>query len=134
VMVWRFDRFARSTIHLAQALEFFKGLGIAFVSMTEQVDTSTPAGKLVFTILGACAEMEREIIVERVRAGLRNAVAKGKKLGRPACQVMAETVRQAVDAHDGSVAKAAKALGISYGKAYELNHRVRAIRTERGQK
>jgi DNA invertase Pin-like site-specific DNA recombinase len=81
VCVWRFDRFARSVSHLLKALETFKALGIDFVSFSEQMDTSTPAGKMVFTVLGAVAELERSLIVERVKAGLRNALAKGKKLG-----------------------------------------------------
>jgi DNA invertase Pin-like site-specific DNA recombinase len=68
--------------HLLRALETFKAQGIEFVSFSEQLDTSTPAGKLVFTVLGAVAELERSLIVERVRAGLRNAKAKGKSLGR----------------------------------------------------
>src|SRR6202140_1476024 len=83
VVVWRFDRFARSVSHLLRALETFRSLGIEFVSLSEQVDTSTPTGKMVFTVLGAVAELERSLIVERVRAGLRNARAKGKHLGRP---------------------------------------------------
>ena len=83
VAVWRFDRFARSVSHLLRALETFNALGIAFVSLSEQMDTTTPAGKMVFTVLGAVAELERSLIVERVRAGLRNAKAKGKTLGRP---------------------------------------------------
>src|SRR5205809_3403086 len=83
VCVWRFDRFARSVSHLLRALETFKALGIDFVSYSEQMDTSTPAGKMVFTVLGAVAELERSLTVERVRAGLRNARAKGKRLGRP---------------------------------------------------
>ena len=83
VVVWKFDRFARSVSHLLRALETFSSLGIAFVSLSESLDTTTPAGKMVFTVLGAVAELERSLIVERVRAGLRNAVAKGKKLGRP---------------------------------------------------
>jgi len=83
VVVWRFDRFARSVSHLLRALETFGSLGIQFVSLSEQVDTSTPASKMVFTVLGAVAELERSLIVERVRAGLRNARAKGKHLGRP---------------------------------------------------
>jgi len=83
VCVWRFDRFARSTSHLLRALEQFRALGIDFVSFSENVDTSTPTGKMVFTVLGAVAELERSLIAERVRAGLRNAVAKGQKLGRP---------------------------------------------------
>ena len=83
VVVWRFDRFARSVSHLLRALETFNALGVQFVSLSEQVDTSTPTGKMVFTVLGAVAELERNLIVERVRAGLRHARAKGKKLGRP---------------------------------------------------
>jgi DNA invertase Pin-like site-specific DNA recombinase len=83
VVVWKFDRFARSVSHLLRALETFRAQGIEFVSFSEQLDTSTPAGKMVFTVLGAVAELERGLIVERVKAGLRNARAKGKKLGRP---------------------------------------------------
>src|SRR6202521_2237035 len=83
VVVWKFDRFARSVSHLLRALETFKSLSIEFVSLSEQLDTSTPTGKMVFTVLGAVAELERSLIVERVKAGLRNARAKGKRLGRP---------------------------------------------------
>jgi DNA invertase Pin-like site-specific DNA recombinase len=83
VLVWKFDRFARSVSHLLRALETFRAQGIEFVSFSEQLDTSTPAGKMVFTVLGAVAELERGLIVERVKAGLRNAKAKGKRLGRP---------------------------------------------------
>ena len=83
LVVWRFDRFARSVSHLLKALETFKSLGIEFVSLSEQVDTSTPAGKMVFTVLGAVAELERALTVERVKAGIRNAIAKGTKIGRP---------------------------------------------------
>jgi DNA invertase Pin-like site-specific DNA recombinase len=83
VIVWKFDRFARSVSHLLRALETFKAQGIEFVSFSEQMDTSTPAGKMVFTVLGAVAELERSLIVERVKAGLRNAKAKGKQVGRP---------------------------------------------------
>ena len=82
-VVWKFDRFARSVSHLLRVLETFKVLGVDFVSYSEQMDTSTPAGKMVFTVLGAVAELERSLIVERVKAGLRNARAKGKRLGRP---------------------------------------------------
>ena len=69
--------------HLLRVLETFKAQGIEFVSFSEQMDTSTPAGKMVFTVLGAVAELERSLIVERVKAGLRNAKAKGKRIGRP---------------------------------------------------
>jgi DNA invertase Pin-like site-specific DNA recombinase len=83
VAVWDFSRFARSTSHLLRALETFSALGVGFVSLREQIDTSTPAGKMVFTVLGAVAELERSLIGERVRAGLRNAKSKGTRLGRP---------------------------------------------------
>src|SRR3984957_15746201 len=83
VIVWKFDRFARSVSHLLRALENFNALGIAFVSVSESLDTSTPTGKMVFTVLGAVAELERSLIVERVKAGLRNAKARGAHIGRP---------------------------------------------------
>jgi DNA invertase Pin-like site-specific DNA recombinase len=89
VVVWEFDRFARSVSHLLRALETFRALGIEFVSLSEQIDTSTPMGRMMFTVLGAVAELERSIIVERVKAGLRNARAKGKRLGRPRVSVSA---------------------------------------------
>jgi len=83
VAVWKFDRFARSVNHLLRALDTFRVLGIEFVSLSESLDTATPAGRMVFTVLGAVAELERSLIAERVRAGLRNARAKGERLGRP---------------------------------------------------
>jgi DNA invertase Pin-like site-specific DNA recombinase len=92
VVVWRFDRFARSVSHLLRALETFNALRIQFVSLSEQMDTTTPAGRMVFTVLGAVAKLERSLIVERVRAGLRNAKAKGKRLGRPRVAVDAGQV------------------------------------------
>ena len=94
VAVWRFDRFARSVSHLLRALETFSTLDISFISLSEQMDTSTPTGKMVFTVLGAVAELERSLIAERVRAGLRNARAKGKILGRPKCDVNPSEVRR----------------------------------------
>lgn len=92
IVVWKFDRFARSVSHLLRALETFKALGIDFVSLSEQMDTSTPTGKMVFTVLGAVAELERSLIAERVRAGIRNARAKGKRLGRPRVTVDASRI------------------------------------------
>jgi DNA invertase Pin-like site-specific DNA recombinase len=94
VLVWRFDRFARSVSHLLRALETFRALRVEFVSLSEQVDTSTPMGKMVFTVLGAVAELERSLIVERVKAGLRNARAKGKRLGRPRVSVSAAKIQE----------------------------------------
>jgi DNA invertase Pin-like site-specific DNA recombinase len=94
VVVWKFDRFARSTSHLLRALESFRDLGVEFVSLTEAVDTTTAAGKMVFVVLAAVAELERSIIVERVKAGLRNARAKGKRLGRPRVSVSPAKIQE----------------------------------------
>lgn len=87
VLVWRFDRFARSTKHLLLALEEFRSLGIQFISYQENIDTTSPLGQALFTIVSAVAQLERDLIRERVRAGLRNARAKGRKFGRPRAQV-----------------------------------------------
>lgn len=116
VAVWKFDRFARSVSHLLRALETFNALGIEFVSLSEQMDTSTPTGRMVFTVLGAVAELERSLIVERVRAGLRNARAKGKRLGRP--RVHADSSKIATLRSGGaSWADVTTALGVSKGTA-----------------
>jgi DNA invertase Pin-like site-specific DNA recombinase len=83
VLVWKFDRFARSTKQLIDALEEFQHLGVAFISITEQIDTSSPRGKAMFTVISAIAEFERSLISERVRAGIAKARANGKRHGRP---------------------------------------------------
>jgi DNA invertase Pin-like site-specific DNA recombinase len=126
VAVWRFDRFARSVSHLLRALETFNALGIAFVSLGEQMDTTTPTGKMVFTVLGAVAELERSLIAERVRAGLRNARAKGKRLGRP--RVSVDVARIATLRASGlSWPKIAAEVGVSVGTVYEAAHRLSKI-------
>ena len=108
VVVWKFDRFARSVSHLLRALETFESLGIAFVSLSESIDTSTPAGKMIFTVLGAVAELERSLIGERVKAGLRNARANGTRLGRkPMREFDAVSIRQL---------RRARKSGLSYPK------------------
>ena len=121
VIVWKFDRFARSVSHLLRALETFKALRIDFVSYSEQMDTSTPAGKMVFTVLGAVAELERALIAERVRAGLRNARAKGRKLGRPRVAVDVSQVAR-LRSQGASWRAISKQLGISIGTAHAAMH------------
>ncbi len=83
VLVWKFDRFARSTRHLLTALEEFDHLGIRFISVQDQVDTSSPMGRAMFTIIGAMAELESSLISERVTAGMAAAKSRGKHVGRP---------------------------------------------------
>jgi DNA invertase Pin-like site-specific DNA recombinase len=116
VVCWKFDRFARSVSHLLRALETFSSLGIAFVSLSEQIDTTTPTGKMVFTVLGAVAELERSLITERVRAGLRNARAKGKCLGRPRAVVDAAKI-STLRAAGASWSAVTEQLGVSAGTA-----------------
>lgn len=83
ILVWKIDRFGRSLKHLVNALAELSALCVAFVSLRDNLDLSTPSGRLMFQIIGAMAEFERALIQERVRAGLRNARAKGRRLGRP---------------------------------------------------
>jgi DNA invertase Pin-like site-specific DNA recombinase len=92
VVVYRYDRFARSLRQLVNALEDFRALGIDFVSLHEGVDTSTPNGRLVFGIFASIAEFERELIRDRVRSGIAAAKAKGKRIGRPKTAVDASTL------------------------------------------
>lgn len=83
VLCWKVDRFGRSLKHLVNALADLDSYSVAFVSLRDNLDLSTPSGRLMFQIIGAMAEFERSLIQERVRAGLRNAKLKGKTLGRP---------------------------------------------------
>jgi len=84
ILVWKFDRFARSTKHLLTALEEFNYLNIRFMSVQDQIDTASPMGKAMFTLIGAMAELESSLIGERVAAGMQAAKLRGKSLGRPA--------------------------------------------------
>ena len=116
VVVWGLDRFARSVSHLLRALETFRSVGIEFVSCSEAIDTGTPVGKMTFTVLGAVAELERSLIIERVRAGVRNAKAKGKRLGRPRIAVNARKVAQLRES-GASWSEVCDATGLSAGTA-----------------
>jgi DNA invertase Pin-like site-specific DNA recombinase len=83
VLVWKLDRFGRSLRHLVNSLAEVEALGISFISLRDNLDLSTPSGRLMFQIIAAMAEFERSLIQERVRAGLKHARARGKILGRP---------------------------------------------------
>jgi DNA invertase Pin-like site-specific DNA recombinase len=110
VVCWRLDRLGRNLRHLITLLEDLQSLGVAFVSLAEGIDATTPAGKLQMHILGAIAEFERARIVERVKAGLHRAKAQGKRLGRPKGGVPLD--RLATVAHL-SLSKGAVTLGVS---------------------
>ena len=92
VLVWRFDRWARSSKHLVNSLHEFRNLGIDFISYQENIDTSSPLGEAIFTIISAMSTLERDIIAERVKGGLRKARANGKRLGRPRSAVDTDKV------------------------------------------
>lgn len=112
VIVWKFDRFARSSTHLLNSLERFRSIGIEFVSLTEGIDTSTVVGKMVFTVLGAVAEMERSVTVERIKAGLRHAKAKGRIPGKKRRLLDLPAIRERISQGE-SLRKVAKTLRIS---------------------
>jgi DNA invertase Pin-like site-specific DNA recombinase len=116
VVVYRYDRFARSLRQLVNALEEFRALGIDFISIHEGVDTSTPNGRLVFGIFATIAEFERELIRDRVRSGLAAAKAAGKHIGRP--RVTVDAARIACLRLDGlSWSEITRKTGISKGTA-----------------
>jgi DNA invertase Pin-like site-specific DNA recombinase len=119
VLVARFDRFARSVRHLVMALDEFNSLCINFISLSESIDTSTPMGKMVFTVIGAVAELERSLIQERVVMGLKRAKTQGKKLGRPEVQVNLKKA-QKLRAEGLSYRDIGKELSVSHTKVRQL--------------
>jgi len=116
--VWRFDRFARSTKHLLLALEEFRSLGVQFISYNENIDTSSPLGQALFTIVSAVAQLERDVIRERVSAGIRNARAKGRQFGRPMKALDLDRILQ-MRAEGQSLRQVAEKLGVGYGTVRE---------------
>ena len=116
VVVARFDRFARSVSHLLRVLEEFSHPGVDFVSLSESVDASTPMGKMIFTVLGAVAELERNLIKERVQMGISRARKQGKQLGRPRVEVDPRQVA-GLRLRGKSWNEIAKELGIGKGTA-----------------
>jgi len=113
VLVYRFDRFARSTRQLVNALAEFDVLGVQFVSLHEAIDTTSPAGRMVFHIFAAVAEFERELIRERVRSGVAHARSQGKRLGRPRVDADREKIAS-WRASGASLRTIARKLGISH--------------------
>jgi DNA invertase Pin-like site-specific DNA recombinase len=114
VLVYRFDRFARSMRQLVNALAEFQSLGIEFISLHEGIDTSTPNGRLVFGIMASIAEFERELIRDRVKSGIQHARAKGRRLGRPRVHVNAAQIAN-LRRQDRSWAEISTETGLSAG-------------------
>lgn len=126
VLVWKLDRFGRSLRHLVNALAEFEARGVAFVSFRDNLDLTTPSGRLMFQIIGAMAEFERSLIVERVRAGLRNAKAKGRKLGRPRVVVVPARIAS-LRAQGHSWGTICHEIGIGKGTAQRAFYRLRVV-------
>ncbi len=123
VLVWRFDRFARSTKHLVNALYEFRNLGIDFISYQENIDTSSPLGEAIFTIISAMAKLERDIIAERVKGGLRKAKANGKQLGRPKSEVDTDKIVE-YRRQNKSIRQIARELGLSNNLVFRTLQKV----------
>lgn len=122
MLVWKIDRYGRSLKHLVNALADLCAYGVAFVSLRDNLDLSTPSGRLMFQIIGAMAEFERALIQERVKAGLRNARAKGRKLGRPRRIVDSSRVA-ALRASGVSWRMIARRTGVGIATLYRLGER-----------
>lgn len=130
ILVWKIDRFGRSLKHLVNALAELAALGVAFISLRDNLDLSTPSGRLMFQIIGAMAEFERALIQERVRAGLRNAKAKGRRLGRPRVVVDASKIT-ALRAKGYSWEGIKAEIGVSRGTAQRVFARSKSIELQR---
>ena len=131
VLVWRYDRFARSTQALVNALKEFQSLGIDFISYQENIDTTTPTGELIFHVMASLAQFESSLISQRVKAGMARAKAQGKHSARPPIakelqEKIIELQREGV-----SMNKISKTLGIAYGTVY--NYRSKMRKTEEEQ-
>lgn len=132
LVVWRLDRLGRSLKHLIEVTTALQQQGVGFRSLVEQIDTTTPAGKLVFHVFGALAEFERDLIVERTNAGLAAARARGRTGGRPAVMTPAklEVARQMHDAGTYTMAEIAETIGV--GRSTLYRHLTRLLLTDAG--
>lgn len=130
VLVWRYDRFARSTQALVNALNEFRALSVNFISYQENIDTTTPQGELIFSIMASLAQFESALISERVKAGMERAKAQGKRISRPA---LSKNIQQRIQDlyEDGiSIKKISQRLNISYGSAWNY---VQQIKSQNGK-
>ena len=126
VLVWRYDRFARSTQALVQALNEFHRLDVDFISYQENIDTTTPQGEMIFTVMASLAQFESALISERVRAGMTRGKAQGKRISRAP---LAENIQARIAtlyAQGTSIHQISKQLRIGYGTAWNYVQRVKA--------
>lgn len=118
VLVWRYDRFARSTQALVNALKEFQILGVDFISFQENIDTTTPTGELIFHVMASLAQFESSLISQRVRAGMARAKAQGKHVARPALAALKQAEIHKLFAEGVSMNQISKRIGIAYGTVY----------------
>ena len=128
VLVWRYDRFARSTQALVNALKEFQSLGIDFISYQENIDTTTPTGELIFHVMASLAQFESFLISQRVKAGIARAKAQGKHISRPPIAKQMQEKIIELQREGVSMNKISKTLGIAYGTVY--NYRSKMSKTE----
>jgi DNA invertase Pin-like site-specific DNA recombinase len=117
LLVWKIDRFGRSLKHLVNSLAELESVGVAFVSLRDSLDLSSPAGRLMAQLLGAISEFERSLITERVRAGIRNARSKGRRLGRPRLEVDNGRIAR-LRSNGASLRAISEQLGVSLGTVH----------------
>lgn len=120
VVVWRLDRLGRSLRHLIDTVQALEACGVAFRSLSESIDTSTPGGKLIFHVFGALAEFERDLIRERTSAGLAAARARGRSGGRPTVWTpeKLKVARSMYDSREHDIAAIARVVGVSRASVY----------------
>jgi DNA invertase Pin-like site-specific DNA recombinase len=134
ILVWKLDRFGRSLRHLVNLLAELESLGIDFVSLRDNLDLTTPSGRLMFQIIGAMAEFERALIQERVKAGMRNARAKGKRIGRPPCTQLSMETRTAIAGCYANEKTSLRALAKRFGTSLATVQRCIAVRQSAASK
>ena len=126
VLVWRYDRFARSTQALVNALKEFQHLGVDFISYQENIDTTTPTGELIFHVMASLAQFESSLISQRVRAGMARAKAQGKHVARPALAEAKQATIHALFAEGVSMNQISKRIGVAYGTVYNYVQKSKA--------
>lgn len=125
VLVWRYDRFARSTQALVNALKEFQSLGVDFISYQENIDTTTPTGELIFHVMASLAQFESSLISERVRAGMARAKAQGKHIARPPLVESKQAEIARLYGQGVSMNQISKQLGVAYGTVYNYVQKIR---------
>ena len=130
VLVWRYDRFARSTQALVNALKEFQSLSVDFISYQENIDTTTPTGELIFHVMASLAQFESSLISQRVRAGMARAKAQGKHVARPPLVQAKQIQIEELYGQGMSMNEVSKRLGVAYGTVYNYVQKIKQAKTK----